>query len=75
MTRMGVFGYVVLPLAGAAVDLYLMTKLSHTAVLLGLGWLVIGVIYLVVLTRGLRQPPPELSLDDPAGEPLELVAD
>jgi amino acid transporter len=63
--RMGVLAYVVLPVAGAAVDLYLMTKLSHTAVYLGLGWLLVGVVYLVVLTRGLRQPPPEMSIDAP----------
>lgn len=61
--RMGVFGYVVLPAAGAAVDLYLMTQLSRTAVLLGVAWLVLGVVYLVVLTRGLRQPPPEFAID------------
>lgn len=61
---MSVFSYVVLPLAGAAVDLYLMTKLSHTAVELGLSWLAIGVVYLIVLTRGLRTPPPEFRLED-----------
>lgn len=72
---MGVLGYVVLPVAGAAVDLYLMTKLSHAAVYLGLGWLLVGVVYLLVLTRGLRQEPPELSIDAPAGEPLVAVAD
>ena len=47
----------------AAVDLYLMTQLSRTAVLLGVAWLVLGVVYLVVLTRGLRQPPPEFAID------------
>lgn len=72
---MGVLGYVVLPVAGAAVDLYLMTKLSHTAVLLGLGWLVIGVVYLAVLTRGFRQAPPEMSIDAPGGEPVPALVD
>jgi amino acid transporter len=60
---MGLVGYVVLPLAGAAVDVYLMTKLSHAAVTLGLSWLALGVVYLLVLTRGLRKPPPEFRLD------------
>jgi amino acid transporter len=73
--RMGVVGYVVVPLAGAAVDLYLMTKLSHAAIYLGLSWLAIGVVYLVVLTRGFRQPPPELSIDAPTDEPLVALAD
>lgn len=36
-----------------------MTQLSHKAILLGASWVVIGVIHLVVLTRGLRKPPPE----------------
>jgi amino acid transporter len=73
--RMGVVGYVVVPLAGAAVDLYLMTKLSHAAIYLGLSWLAIGVVYLVVLTRGFRQPPPELSIDAATDEPLVALAD
>jgi amino acid transporter len=54
-------GYVVLPVLGAVVDVYLITKLGSNALLLGGGWLVIGVVYLLVLTRGLRQPPPEFS--------------
>jgi len=71
---MGVFGYVVLPVAGAAVDVYLMTKLSHIAVVLGLSWLAIGIVYLLVLTRGLRKPPPEFRLEEPA-EPAVALAD
>ncbi|MEU5699945.1 APC family permease [Streptomyces aurantiacus] len=58
-TRRSVLAHVVLPVLGAAADVYLLTKLNHTAVLLGLGWLVIGVAYLCVLTRGLRREPPE----------------
>ena len=72
--RMGIFSYVVLPTAGAVVDLYLITKLSHTAVMLGLGWLVLGFAYLCVLTRGLRQSPPEFSLDA-APEPVPALID
>jgi putrescine importer len=44
------------------VDIYLLTKLDSTALLLGLSWLAVGVVYLLVLTRGLRVPPPEMSL-------------
>jgi amino acid transporter len=73
--RMGVLGHVVVPVAGAAVDVYLMTKLSHTAIYLGAGWLVIGVVYLTFLTRGFRTAPPEMSIDAPAGEPLAALAD
>ena len=61
--HMSTLGYVVLPVLGAIVDVYLITKLGPNALLLGIGWLAIGIIYLLVLTRGLRQAPPEFSLD------------
>ena len=60
-----VFGYVVLPVLGAAIDVYLMTKLGPHAIFLGVGWLILGIIYLVVLTGGLRRDPPEFSLVEP----------
>jgi len=66
---MNPFTYIVLPVAGAAVDIYLMTQLSHKAILLGVSWLVLGIIYLLVLTRGLSKPPPELHLQENATEP------
>ncbi len=56
--------YVVVPAVGALVDLYLLTKLDGTALVLGASWLAIGVVYLLVLTRGLRVPPPEMALED-----------
>lgn len=61
--------YVVVPLIGALVDVYLLTKLDSAALMLGASWLAIGVVYLLVLTRGLRVPPPEMSLveDDTTG--------
>jgi len=54
--------YVVVPLIGALVDVYLLTKLDSAALMLGVIWLAIGVVYLLVLTRGLRVPPPEMAL-------------
>lgn len=65
---------IVLPLVGAAVDVWLLTNLEPTAKILGLSWLGLGVLYLVCLTRGFRRPPPELdfaedSADDPTAEP------
>lgn len=56
--------YVVVPLIGALVDVYLLTKLESTALVLGASWLTVGVVYLLVLTRGLRVPPPEMDLDE-----------
>ncbi|WP_308117508.1 APC family permease [Streptomyces anatolicus] len=55
------FTHLVLPLAGAVVDLYLLSRLNQTALLLGISWLVLGLVYLCVLTRGLRVDPPELT--------------
>ena len=59
------------PIIGAIVDLYLFSLLSPAAYVVGCGWLILGVIILVVRTRGFRQPVPRLAdVDDPAvGEP------
>jgi amino acid transporter len=56
--------YVVVPAIGALVDAYLLTKLEGTALVLGVSWLTVGVVYLLVLTRGLRVAPPEMALDE-----------
>ncbi|MGW7283472.1 hypothetical protein ACWGIV_35490 [Streptomyces sp. NPDC054844] len=40
--------------------MYLLTRLDHTAVLLGSAWLVLIIACLGVLTRGFRREPPEL---------------
>lgn len=55
--------FLVLPFLGAAVDLYLLTKLGPIALYLGLAWLFLGVVYLAFLTKGFRVPPPELHMD------------
>lgn len=60
-------GYVALPVAGALIDIYLITKLDETAILLGMIWLGLGVLYLCVITRGLRQAPPEFAPARAAG--------
>ena len=56
--------WLALPLAGAAVDLYLLTQLDIHAVVFGVVWMVIGVLLLTYLTRGFRQAPPQLSIDE-----------
>jgi amino acid transporter len=58
-----VFAFVVLPAIGALVDLYLLTQLSTIAIILGLSWLALGVIYLAVLTKGFRKAPPEMRFE------------
>ena len=60
----GVIAWVALPLAGAAIDFYLLLNLDGRAKLIGVAWLVLGVVWLAWLTRGFRQPPPQLSIDE-----------
>lgn len=57
-------GWVVFPLVGLAVVLWLMSSLDPHALTLGAVWLVIGFGWLLVLTRGLRQPPPEMTFEE-----------
>lgn len=58
--RLGLVSYLLLPLLGMCVNLYLVSQLSATAIVIGLCWLTLGVIYLTWLTRGFRQPAPDL---------------
>ncbi|MGF6883068.1 putrescine importer [Nocardia sp. GAS34] len=57
----GVLLGLVAPLIGAGVDVWLLTNLDRIAIVLGLSWLGVGIVYLVVLTRGFRVAPPEVS--------------
>jgi amino acid transporter len=61
-----IFGWIIVPLAGAAVDLYLLMNLDGRAKLVGLAWLVLGVIWLAWLTRGFREEPPRISIEEEA---------
>ncbi len=65
-----VWAYVVVPALGALIDLWLLTQLDSTAITLGLIWLGIGVVYLAVMTRGFRTPPPEMEFADDAEVPV-----
>jgi putrescine importer len=60
----------VVPVLGAAIDVYLLTNLDSIALIFGLVWLGLGILYLVFLTRGFRKAPPELDFreDDGAGD-------
>jgi putrescine importer len=57
---LNILGFVVVPAIGAIIDLWLLANLDSTAKKLGLSWLVIGIIYLLVLTRGFTKAPPEI---------------
>jgi putrescine importer len=60
----GALSWVALPLAGAIVDFYLLTRLDIHAIVFGSVWLAIGVALLAWLTRGFRQAPPQMSIDE-----------
>lgn len=64
---------VLVPLVGAAIDIWLLTNLDLPAKRLGLSWLGIGILYLVYLTRGFRRPPPEMDFaeSEPEQEPAQ----
>ena len=62
--RPRVLPYVIAPVIGAAVDIWLLAHLDSKAQLLGLIWLAVGVGYLTYLTKGFRRPPPKMDLSE-----------
>lgn len=50
----------VVPLAGAVCDLFLLVKLDEHAKILGIIWLALGVAYLAYITRFFQVAPPEI---------------
>jgi amino acid transporter len=71
--KLSITGFIVLPILGAAVDIYLLTQLSPIAIIIGLCWIGLGVLYLVFLTKGFRKEPPEMRLHDREGQPDESI--
>ena len=55
--------YLVFPILGALLCLYLLVHLDRFAIILGCAWTVAGIIYLLILTKGLKEEPPELGID------------
>jgi amino acid transporter len=66
-TRRGVLLWILVPALGAAFDLALLASLDSDAQILGASWLTLGVVYLAVLTRGFRRPPPDLDIEAAEG--------
>lgn len=60
----GFFLYLIFPILGALFCLYLLIHLDTFAILLGCAWVVAGIIYLLILTKGLKNEPPELAIDE-----------
>ncbi|PPG26593.1 Putrescine importer PuuP [Pseudoclavibacter sp. RFBG4] len=55
--------YGVLPILGFAMTVWLWTSLSGLALVVGLSWFAIGLVYLAFLTRGFRRQPPEIDFE------------
>lgn len=60
----GTILYLIFPIIGALLCLYLLVHLDHFSILLGCAWTVAGIVYLLILTKGLKEDPPELGIDD-----------
>ena len=56
--------YLLFPILGALLCLYLLVHLDRFAIILGCAWTVAGIVYLLILTKGLKEEPPELGIDD-----------
>ena len=54
----------VIPLFGVLFTLYLWTSLTGLTFMIGLGWLTVGFLYLLYLTRGFSRKPPELYVEE-----------
>jgi putrescine importer len=54
----------VFPAIGFLLTVWLWTSLSFIALIVGICWVVLGAIYLAVLTRGFRRQPPEIEFDE-----------
>ena len=61
--RKHLIGYIVIPVLGFAVDIFLLFQLSPLALTIGSIWLVAGLIYLAFLTKGFRRPAPGLDVE------------
>ncbi len=60
----GILLWIAIPLAGAIIDFYLLMNLDGRAKLIGVAWLVVGAVWLAWLTRGFREAPPQMSIDE-----------
>src|SRR5699024_9272552 len=64
----------VLPGIGFCLTLWLWTSLSPRTLLIGAIWLVLGIGYLALVTRGFRRPTPMLDLTDCTTPPIPRLA-
>lgn len=58
-----VFKYGVMPVIGVLICLVLWFNIATTAKIVGIVWLIIGIIILAIKTKGFRQLPPEMDIE------------
>jgi amino acid transporter len=63
-TLKDIFFYFVIPLIGASITALFWSKLDIHSMILGSSWLLVGLVYLLYLTKFFRQRPPELDFDE-----------
>lgn len=56
--------YVILPFVGAIITMILWFNLDSNSKIVGSVWLVIGIIYLAIMTRGFKKLPPEMKFEE-----------
>ena len=64
----GTILYLILPGIGALLDFWLLLNLDIHSKVLGSIWFALGLVYLLFLTKGFKQRPPELKLGTEADE-------
>ena len=65
--------YLFLPIVGAIVTVYLLTKLDINAIVLGFSWLAVGIVVLALVTKGFRRLPPEMEYVEVNDEEMQVA--
>lgn len=60
----GIICYLIMPLIGGVLDIWLLINLDIHSKVLGSIWFLLGVLYLAFLTKGFKKRPPELRLEE-----------
>jgi amino acid transporter len=65
-SAVAVLKYIVVPAIGFVLTIWLWTSLPALAFVIGGTWVVVGLVYLAVLTRGFRTKPPVMDFSEEA---------
>lgn len=61
-TMNDIIQHLLFPLIGIFINAWILINLQVTAHIVGIGWLILGVMYVSVLTKGFRKPIPQFEL-------------